>query len=478
MAVLEDQLRHAERRRRGEQVHQHGRRGGDRCADDEQQQREAHRDHQAVDERKPAGEGALEIVAPRRPRRRRARHPAAVIARGRRARCSAGDGTHSRQHEAAAPLGRRRGRHAGAVLERGEHAPGLARRRHDLQLGGRPGSEGVLKPLVAGARARVGGQDAGRRHRRAQAEHRQGERDEHGERQPADHERAAPDQPSPARERLAAVLHGARPGQREAVDARAEARQQRRQQGQRRSEHEPHGEQDPERARAERLARHEHDRGQRRQHGHAADEHRLAGAVHRLGDGVNRAQARSQRGAEANHDEERVVDPHREREHQREVHRPDRDAGELRADPERAGGGDQPQDREQQRDPGRGERAEGDGEHGQRDRPGDHLGAQHRGLVLLVELRPQARGAGERHLDSRSRGRLERDRGGDSRRAPSRPCRRPRRRARRPLARSARSTRRPGRPHRSDRGVAPQQRPPRGRSSRGRPGSRCRASAS
>ena len=62
MAILEDQLRDAERRRRGEQVHQHGRRGRDRCADDEHQQRKADGDHQAVDERKPASEGALEIV--------------------------------------------------------------------------------------------------------------------------------------------------------------------------------------------------------------------------------------------------------------------------------------------------------------------------------------------------------------------------------------------------------------------------------
>ena len=127
------------------------------------------------------------------------------------------------------------------------------------------------------------------------------------------------------------------------------------------------------------------------------------------------------------------------------------------SDPERAGGGDQPQDREEQRDPGRGERAEGDGEHGQRDRPGHHLGAQHRGLVLLVELRPQPRGAGERYLDSRSCRRLE------------------------PIAEATRgahhvgcvggraaahdghsAVRRdrlagPGRPHRSDCGVAPQQ---------------------
>jgi hypothetical protein len=62
VAVLEDQLRHAECRRRGEQVHQNGRRGRDRCADDEYQQRKANGDHQPVNERKPASEGALEIV--------------------------------------------------------------------------------------------------------------------------------------------------------------------------------------------------------------------------------------------------------------------------------------------------------------------------------------------------------------------------------------------------------------------------------
>jgi hypothetical protein len=72
-----------------------------------------------------------------------------------------------------------------------------------------------------------------------------------------------------------------------------------------------------------------------------ADESGLASdeTLGRIGDGVIRAQARSQRGPETNHHEQRVVDPHGEREHQGEVHRPDRDAGELCADPERAGGG-------------------------------------------------------------------------------------------------------------------------------------------
>ena len=51
--------------------------------------------------------------------------------------------------------------------------------------------------------------------------------------------------------------------------------------------------------------------------------------------------------------------------------------------------------------PGGGERAEGDGEHGERHRPGHDLGAQHRVLVLLVELRPEAGGARQGHVDPR-----------------------------------------------------------------------------
>jgi hypothetical protein len=65
VAVLEDQLRYAERRRRGEQVRQNRRRSRNRCADDEQQQRKANSDHQAVNERKPASESAhADLAAP------------------------------------------------------------------------------------------------------------------------------------------------------------------------------------------------------------------------------------------------------------------------------------------------------------------------------------------------------------------------------------------------------------------------------
>ena len=406
MALLEDQPGHSERRRGGEQVHENGRRGGHRCAHDEQQQREAHRDHQAVDERQPVSERALEIVAlgGRAADQRAVRHLRSHAFHDVRL---GGDGTHARQREAVAPLGRRHRRNARALLKRGAHASGLVRRSHHLQFGGRPRSKGVLKSLVTRSRAGVSGQDADRRHGRAQAKPHEGECDEHGERRSADHQRAAPQQPSPARERLAAVLHGARPRQREAVDAGSEARQQRRQQSERRGQHEAHREQDPESARAERLARHDHHGGQRGQHGDAADQDRPTGAVHRLGDGVIGAQPRTHGGPKANHDEERVIDPHREREHQREVHGPDRDADDVRSQPQRPGRRDQAQDGQEQRDPGGGERAERDGEHGQSHRPGHHLGTQHRVLVLLVELRPEAGRAGERHLGIRACGRPE-----------------------------------------------------------------------
>ena len=173
MAVLEDQLRHAERRRRGEQVHQHRRRGGDRRADDEQQQREAHRDHEAVDERQPAGEGALEIArlggraADERAVRQPRAHAVDELA-------APGDGTHPRQREAAPPLRpasrrRRRGCARSAARTRPDSLAGAT----TCSSAGAPAPKACLQALGADARARVGGQDAGRRHRRAQAEPRQ-----------------------------------------------------------------------------------------------------------------------------------------------------------------------------------------------------------------------------------------------------------------------------------------------------------------
>ena len=62
--------------------------------------------------------------------------------------------------------------------------------------------------------------------------------------------------------------------------------------------------------------------------------------------------------AVAGDDEERVVDAQREREHEREVHRPDRDVGQLRAEEEHAGARDEAGDRQHQRQAGGDQRAE------------------------------------------------------------------------------------------------------------------------
>ena len=61
--------------------------------------------------------------------------------------------------------------------------------------------------------------------------------------------------------------------------------------------------------------------------------------------------------------------------------------------------GDEAEDREQQRDAGRRNRAERDQQHRQRERPRRDLGAEHRRLVLVVELRPQRGRPGQRHLN-------------------------------------------------------------------------------
>ena len=142
------------------------------------------------------------------------------------------------------------------------------------------------------------------------------------------------------------MLAGVHPAKRALVDLGAELGERRGEQCERGGEDEDDGEHDPERHRAEGGARHEHHRGERDEHGRAGEEDCFAGGVHRDGDGVDRVELRAEEGAaEAVDDEERVVDPEREREHEREVHRPDRDLADLRGDVERAGRGDQADDR-------------------------------------------------------------------------------------------------------------------------------------
>ena len=91
----------------------------------------------------------------------------------------------------------------------------------------------------------------------------------------------------------------------------------------------------------------------------------------------------------------RVVDAQREREHHREVQRPDAHRGDVRGEHERACCGQQADEREHQRKAGGDQAAESDDEHDHRHGPRQNLGFDHRRVVDLVEVRPQRAGAGE-----------------------------------------------------------------------------------
>ena len=104
-----------------------------------------------------------------------------------------------------------------------------------------------------------------------------------------------------------------------------------------------------------------------------------------------------ERAAETDHDEQRVVDPERDREHHREVHRPDGHVEELPADEEQAAGAEQPGHRQQERQAGRRQRAEREHQQRERERPRQRLGLHHRGLVGVVEVGPHGGRAGEAH---------------------------------------------------------------------------------
>ena len=157
------------------------------------------------------------------------------------------------------------------------------------------------------------------------------------------------------------------------------------------------------------AARDEHHRGERDQHGRPGEEHRLACRVHRDRDRVARREFRAEeRAAKAMDDEECVVDSECEREHQREVHRPDRDLEPVAEQRQQSCRGQQAEDRQHQRQSSGDERPEGEREDHERHRPGVELGLQHRRAVRLVEVAPHARGAGQAHrnVSGRNRGQL------------------------------------------------------------------------
>ena len=184
-----------------------------------------------------------------------------------------------------------------------------------------------------------------------------------------------------------------------AVDPVAERRQRSGQQRQCRREDRQHGQHDPERHGAERGDRHEHDGQQRGDHGEPAREYGLAGRGHRVDRGVARRQAGGERAAEPDHEEQRVVDPERDREHHREVHRPDGHVEELPGDEQQTAGADEPGHRQQERQTGGRQRSEREHEQRERERPGQRLGLHHRGLVGVVEVGPHGGRAGEANGD-------------------------------------------------------------------------------
>ncbi len=194
------------------------------------------------------------------------------------------------------------------------------------------------------------------------------------------------------------------PAQRKRIDLRAEPAEHRRKERHRRREHEGDADHDPERHRAERGTRHEHHRGQRDEDRKAREQHRFPGGVHRDRDRVPHAELGTEVGAaETIDDEQRVIDPERQREHQREVHRPDRDLEAMRQQRQQPGRGEQPEDCQHQRQPGRDQRAEGDRKDRQGDRPGVELRLHHRRTVRGVEVRPHPGRAGQADRDRRCR---------------------------------------------------------------------------
>ena len=142
---------------------------------------------------------------------------------------------------------------------------------------------------------------------------------------------------------------------------------------------------------------HQQHRRQRHQHGDAGEGDGLARGGHGLGDGIDGglpvdrvgAPRAGEGGAEPDDEEQRVVDAQREGEHHREVQRPDADRRDVGGDDQRAGGSEQADQGEHQRQAGGDQAAEGDHQHDHGDRPGQHLGFDHRGVVDLVEVRPQ-----------------------------------------------------------------------------------------
>jgi hypothetical protein len=186
---------------------------------------------------------------------------------------------------------------------------------------------------------------------------------------------------------------GLRPRQRQLVDAVAERGEQRRQQRERADD----GDSDHQAGR-EAERRHERDAGDRERadgddDGRAGEQHRAAGGRDRARDRLVRLHPARERVAVRRDDEERVVDPDAEAEHDRERRRGRRHLGHVTEQRDAGQADDDADQRGQNRQPHRDERAEREGEHDQRHREADDLAALRLGLRQLRAERTAGRGS-------------------------------------------------------------------------------------
>ena len=309
VAFLEDELGDAERGAGGEQVGDDADRRDQRGLQRDQQQQEAEAEDDADDQRRLARRARPRGRGSRRGRRRPSRRRAASERRRSIAvpSCLEDGSTFgiawSRTTSPDAPgCGGVTWAMAGSAASRRAHARGVGGRGDDLERARGAEAEALLDELVALAAGVALGDDLDRRHAGVQREHGDRERAEDGDGGDAQRPRMPPEPLAPGGEAGAAMLAVVDPGQRELVDLGAELAEHGGQQRQRRGQDEDDREHDPDGHRAEGGAVDEHHRGQRDQHGQAAEQDGLAGGVHRLLDGVDAVLVLA---------EERAAEPHR-----------------------------------------------------------------------------------------------------------------------------------------------------------------------
>ena len=293
-----------------------------------------------------------------------------------------------------------------------EHLRRRAVLDEDLVRKERAGRQPGLRDRVA-AQERIALRGLAREHGVARVdlergdEHERDDRDAGGEHEPAaPHHEPAPAPPDPrlGRVRIDELLrHHAQP-----VDPRAEDREHRRQQRDRR-EHGDRGDEHPAEAdRADERQRDDEHAEQADRDRRAGDDHRAARVRHRLDERLFRRVVERQLLAEAEDDEERVVDRDAEtdeRDEELDDDRHVREVGEAEDAEERR---QDRRDRDDDRHRDRGERAEDEDQHDERAGAAEErLREDARALVGALRLEDRV-AAGEMHLDARRGDALQR----------------------------------------------------------------------